>query len=278
MHAVELYIRQSLNGLYPESEIKGFTKIIFNEVLHLNMLDIYMGKDIKLSPNQVDEVEQILSRLKKCEPIQYILEQARFCERNFYVNSSVLIPRPETEELVSLIISENPHSKARILDVGTGSGCISVTLSKLLPDAKVAAWDVSEEALQVAKQNNDRFNACVAFDKVNILEYMPSEDLFDIIVSNPPYVTVAEKEEMEHNVLDWEPHLALFVSDEDPLLFYRKIAEASRVMLSPSGKIYFEINQALGNEVRDLLAALGYQKVEIIKDLSGRNRIVKALK
>jgi len=278
MHAVELHIRQLLNGLYPESEIKGFTKIILTEVLHLDMLDIYMGKDIKLSANQVEEVEQILFRLKKYEPIQYILEQARFCEMNFYVNSSVLIPRPETEELVSLIVSENPDSAARILDIGTGSGCISVSLSKLLPGAKVSAWDVSEEALQVAKENNDRLNASVAFDKVNILEYKPSEDMFDIIVSNPPYVTIAEKEDMDHNVLDWEPHLALFVSDEDPLLFYRKIAEAGRVMLSQTGKIYFEINQALGNEVHDLLTALEYQKVEIIKDLSGRDRIVKALK
>lgn len=278
MHAVELYIRQSLDGLYPESEIKGFTKIIFTEVLHLNMLDIYMGKDIKLSANQVEEVEQILSRLKKYEPIQYILEQARFCEMNFYVNSSVLIPRPETEELVSLIVSENPDSTARILDIGAGSGCISVSLSKLLPGAKVSAWDVSEEALQVAKENNDRLDASVAFDKVNILEYKPSEDMFDIIVSNPPYVTITEKEDMEHNVLDWEPHLALFVSDEDPLLFYRKIAEAGRVMLSQTGKIYFEINQALGKEVCDLLTALEYHKVEIIKDLSGCDRIVKALK
>lgn len=278
MHAVELHIKQALTGIYPESEIKGFTKIIFTEVFHFNMLDYYMGKDINLSANEAEQLDEILARLQKNEPIQYILGYTEFYGMTFCVTPAVLIPRPETAELVSLIIKENVDCSAKILDIGAGSGCIAISLAKNLPQAKVSSWDVSDEALKVARENNEKLGASVTFSKVDVLEYKPFGEKFDVIVSNPPYITNAEKADMENNVLDWEPSLALFVPDEDPLLFYRKIAELGLDMLTPGGKIYFEINQAFGKETADLLLSLGYCDAKIIKDLSGRDRIVKALR
>ncbi|WP_321438956.1 peptide chain release factor N(5)-glutamine methyltransferase [uncultured Bacteroides sp.] len=277
MHAAELHIKQSLAGMYPDSEIRSFTKIIFTEVFHFKMLDIYMGKDINLSANQMAELDEILTRLQKYEPIQYILGHTNFHGMNFHVTSAVLIPRPETEELVALIIKENPDS-GRILDIGTGSGCIAISLSKNLPQSQIFSWDISEEALLVARENNRILGTSVSFKQVNVLEYLPDGETFDVIVSNPPYVTDSEKGEMEKNVLNWEPSLALFVPDENPLLFYRKIAELGLQLLTPDGKIYFEINQAFGKETAGMLFMLGYRDVEIIKDLSGRDRIVKALR
>ncbi len=278
MHAVELHIKQSLTGIYPDTEIRSFTKIIFTEVFHLNMLDIYMGKDINLSANQVGELEEIIARLQKYEPIQYIVGHEQFCGMTFHVTPAVLIPRPETEELVSLIVEENAGYPARILDIGTGSGCIAISLSKNLPQSQVSSWDISEEALLVARKNNQSLGTSVSFNKINVLEYQPKDEVFDVIVSNPPYVTVAEKAGMEPNVLSWEPSLALFVPDDDSLLFYRKIAELGIQTLAPNGKIYFEINQAFGKETANLLLALGYHDAEIVKDLSGRDRIIKALR
>lgn len=278
MHAVELHIKHSLAGIFSVAEIRSFTKIIFTEVFHLKMLDVYMGKDINLSANQLKELDEILARLKKHEPIQYVLGFTEFYGLTFQVTPSVLIPRPETEELVSLIIEENFGSPIRILDIGTGSGCIAITLSRNLPQAQVCSWDVSAEALQVARENNQRLEASVVFRQVNVLDYQFGDEQFDVIVSNPPYVTLSEKSEMEANVLQWEPHLALFVPDEDPLLFYRKIAEMGLQMLAAGGKLYFEINQAFGTETADLLLALGYCEVKVIKDISGRDRIVKAIK
>ncbi|WP_321425476.1 peptide chain release factor N(5)-glutamine methyltransferase [uncultured Bacteroides sp.] len=278
MHAVELHIKQLLTGIYSVAEIKSFTKIIFTEVFHLNMLDIYMGKDINLSANQLRELDEILARLQKYEPIQYIVGCETFFGLSFYVTPAVLIPRPETEELVSLIIKENADYPARILDIGTGSGCIAISLSKNLPQSKVSSWDVSEEALLVARKNNEALGASVSFNQVDILEYQPNGEAFDVIVSNPPYVTVSEKVDMEENVLHWEPSLALFVPDNDPLLFYRKIAEIGLRLLTPNGKIYFEINQAFGKETADLLLGLGYRNAEIVKDIFGKDRIVKAIR
>lgn len=278
MHAVELHIKQLLTGIYSEAEIKSFTKIIFTEVFHLNMLDIYMGKDINLSANQLRELDEILVRLQKYEPIQYIVGCETFFGMSFHVTPAVLIPRPETEELVSLIIKENAGYPARILDIGTGSGCIAISLSKNLPQSKVSSWDVSEEALLVARQNNDVLGASVSFNQVDILEYQPNDEAFDVIVSNPPYVTVSERVDMEENVLHWEPSLALFVPDNDPLLFYRKIAEIGLRLLTPNGNIYFEINQAFGKETAELLLGLGYRNAEIVKDIFGKDRIVKAIR
>lgn len=278
MHAIGLQIKQSLSGIYPEKEIKCFTKIILTEIFEFNITDYYMGKDIKLSANQARELEEIIARLKIHEPIQYILGHEEFLGRKFEVAPGVLIPRPETAELVSLIVNENSQKEQQILDIGTGSGCIAISLAKEMPSSFVTAWDISTTALNIAKRNNETLNGNVVFQKVDVLSVIPTDKMYDIIVSNPPYIMDKEKKDMEENVLKWEPSLALFVSNENPLLFYKKIAELGRQLLNSGGKLYFEINQAFGNETKDLMIELGYRETRIIKDLSGLNRIVTGIK
>lgn len=272
------YIRQSLNGFYSEMEIKAFAKIILCDVFHLNPLDIYMGKDIKLSEERTKELEDILSKLKTNEPIQYITGNAYFYGLTFNVDQNVLIPRPETEELVDLIVRENKDKSLKVLDVGTGSGCIAISLALNLPDSELSAWDISEKTLFVAANNADKLCAKVKFAKKDILKTLAVGEHFDVIVSNPPYVTEKEKADMERNVLDWEPGLALFVPNENPLLFYRTISVFGLDALNEGGKIYFEINRAFGRETKEMMEVLGYSQVEILKDMSGNDRIVKALK
>ena len=276
MNRITAYIRQSLQEIYPQEEIKALSMLICCDMLGLDALDIYMGKDIILSECKQRELENIIFRLQKNEPIQYIRGIAEFCGRNFKVASSVLIPRPETAELVELIVEENPNAR-RLLDIGTGSGCIAISLDKKLPDAEVEAWDISEEALAIARKNNDALEARVRFLQRDALaddwEKIPS---FDVIVSNPPYVTETEKNEMDANVLDWEPGLALFVPDEDPLRFYNRIARLGSELLLPGGKLYFEINQAYGRETAHILEMNQYRDVRVIKDIFGKDRIVTA--
>ena len=249
MNRITTYIRQSLQDIYPPEEVKALSMLICCDMLGLDALDIYMGKDIILSECKQRELENIIFRLQKNEPIQYIRGFAEFCGRKFKVAPGVLIPRPETAELVELIVKENPGAR-HLLDIGTGSGCIAISLDKRLPDADVEAWDISEEALAIARTNNEELESRVLFRQRDVLsddwEKSPS---FDVIVSNPPYVTEAEKDEMEANVLDWEPALALFVPDDDPLRFYRRIATLGRELLLPEGKLYFEINRAFGREI-----------------------------
>ena len=244
MNRITTYIRQSLQDIYPPEEVRALSMLICCDILGVDALDIYMGKDIILSACKQRELENIIFRLQKNEPIQYIRGYAEFGGRNFRVAPGVLIPRPETAELVSLIVKENPDARC-LLDIGTGSGCIAISLSKSLPGARVDAWDISEEALAIARKNNEELDAQVTFCRQDVFsaDGMQSGS-YDIIVSNPPYVTETEKREMEANVLDWEPELALFVPDEDPLRFYRRIAELGRELLRPDGKLYFEINQA----------------------------------
>ena len=275
MQKVIQYIKHSLKEYYPETEIKSLTKIIFCEAFSINMLDIYAGKDIKLSKKQLDELDDIIGRLKNQEPIQYVIGHTEFYGLTLDVNEKVLIPRPETEELVDLIIKENKELPLAILDIGTGSGCIALALALNLPLAKVTAWDISAEALDVAMRNAATNHAIVQFEERDILTTTNVKQSFGLIVSNPPYVMNKEKTEIEANVLNWEPGLALFVPDEDPLLFYRTIAEFGLNALVPQGKIYFEINQALGLETKKMMEKLGYE-AEVLKDLSGRDRMVRA--
>lgn len=270
------YISQSLKGLYPENEVKAFTKIILCEIFQLNMLDIYIGKDINLTAFQQKELKDIITRLQKYEPIQYIAGQTQFYGLTLEVHPGVLIPRPETEELADWIIKENRDKKISILDIGTGSGCIPVALSMNIPNADISAWDISEKALETAINNGKRVNSAIHFHQIDIFRYCPGKDRFDVIVSNPPYVTEAEQKDMEQNVLGWEPSLALFVPNHDPLLFYRTIGTLALKMLTPQGKLYFEINQAFGHETLELLKELGYSNVEIRKDISGKDRMIKA--
>ncbi|GAB6865721.1 peptide chain release factor N(5)-glutamine methyltransferase [Bacteroides acidifaciens] len=276
MNRITTYIRQSLQEIYPPEEVKALSMLICCDMLGLDALDIYMGKDIILSECKQRELENIIFRLQKNEPIQYIRGFAEFDGRRFKVAPGVLIPRPETVELVELVARENTDA-CRLLDIGTGSGCIAISLDKRLPDAKVEAWDISEEALAVAYTNNKELKAEVMFLQRDVLsddwEKTPS---FDVIVSNPPYVTEAEKNGMDANVLDWEPELALFVPDDDPLRFYRRIADLGRELLLPEGRLYFEINQAYGLETAHMLEMNQYRDVRVIKDIFGKDRIVTA--
>ena len=197
---------------------------------------------------------------------------------SFEVDENVLIPRPETEELVEWILKDNKEGGLRVLDIGTGSGCIPITLAKFLLHADIASWDISDGALEVARRNCRRNDVKVRLERKDVLQTSSSEEQFDIIVSNPPYITEKEKANMSANVLEWEPELALFVPDDSPLLFYRKIAELGRDMLVSGGRLYFEINQEYGRETVDMLAGLGYKNIELRKDLFQNDRMIKAEK
>jgi release factor glutamine methyltransferase len=218
--------------------------------------------------------------LKKHRPIQYILGETMFLGLTFSVNEEVLIPRPETEELVDLIIRENKGRTLRILDIGTGSGCIAISLKKNLPESQVTGVDISEGALALARNNAEANRVAVPFIQLDILNIfpLPIAEKLDIIVSNPPYVTSSEKKGMESNVLNYEPHLALFVPNEDPLLFYRKIIEVSVVYLNSGGRIYFEINKEKGKEITELLRLSGFDEITVKKDMQGMDRIISARK
>ena len=278
MNITASYIRRNLQGRYDPREAGNLSRIICCEILGQQTVDYYLGKDIILSVKEEQELESILSRLHNFEPIQYILGEARFLGRTFRVTPGVLIPRPETEELVEMMLKElSPVS--RVLDVGTGSGCIAISLAKELPESQVTAWDVSGEALSIAAANSKALQASVRFEQRDVLTYEPCvADCYDVIVSNPPYVTEAEKQEMEHNVLDWEPSLALFVPDTDPLRFYRRIAVLGLEMLTSGGKLYFEINRAFGKDTVTMLCETGYRAVRLQKDISHNDRFVIAEK
>ena len=276
MHITPSYLREQLSKSYEPQEANGLARIIFCDILGQSNVDYYLCKDIDLSGNEEEKVKSILQRLEKYEPIQFIEGKKYFSGREFFVRQGVLIPRPETEELVELA-AQACKPNAKILDIGTGSGCIAISLSKKLPEAEVHAWDISEVALEVAKQNNEQLSASVHFEQHDILTYQATgEEAFDLIISNPPYIAESEKAEMEPNVLAWEPSIALFVPDNDPLLFYRRIGELALRMLTPNGKLFFEINRAYGDATKQLLCNQGYKNIHIQKDLSGNDRFVYA--
>lgn len=278
MNKIVAYIRSRLQPYYTAEEVSALSRIVCCDLLGQAPTDYYLGKDIVLSSKKEQELEDILQRLSRFEPLQYIEGRTLFLGREFWVAPGVLIPRPETEELVELMLKEIP-ADARILDVGTGSGCIAISLAKELPDALVTAWDVSPEALSVARANARKLQADVRFVECDVLACQVDEvGLYDVIVSNPPYVTEAEKADMEPNVLQWEPSLALFVPDDDPLRFYRRIAVLGRDMLADGGRLYFEINRAYGREMVEMLRAMGYVGVRVEKDLSQNDRFVIAEK
>ncbi len=278
MNKIVAYIRSRLQPYYTAEEVSALSRIVCCDLLGQAPTDYYLGKDIVLSSKKEQELEDILQRLSRFEPLQYIEGRTLFLGRELWVAPGVLIPRPETEELVELMLKEIP-ADARILDVGTGSGCIAISLAKELPDALVTAWDVSPEALSVARANARKLQADVRFVECDVLACQVDEvGLYDVIVSNPPYVTEAEKADMEPNVLQWEPSLALFVPDDDPLRFYRRIAVLGRDMLADGGRLYFEINRAYGREMVEMLRAMGYVGVRVEKDLSQNDRFVIAEK
>ena len=277
MKRITSIIREELSLCYSTDEIAALTRIIATELLGVSQMVFYLKDDIPLTAELQALLDSAIERLKKQEPIQYILGYSDFCGMRFKVNPATLIPRPETSELVEWIASE-AIGKESILDIGTGSGCIAVSLAHKVPQSKVTAWDISNDALAVAAENSKANGQAVTFEQVDILAYQPTGEQFDIIVSNPPYIKENEKEAMHSNVLDWEPHTALFVPDSDPLLFYRTIANKSLALLKPNGRLYFEINCAHGKETMEMLESLGYTEIELRKDFADNDRMIRAVK
>ncbi len=269
-------IRKSLSGFYPDNEISGLVRLLIEHVTKSSMPALLSDKNTKITSEEVLKIDKIIERLQRFEPIQYILGETEFYGLPFTVNHDVLIPRPETEELVELILNENKATQPQILDIGTGSGCIAVSLLKHLPNASVKGWDISEKALAVAALNSKSNSVNVSFDQVDILSDYPTDQYFDIIVSNPPYVLDSEKTDMHANILDYEPHTALFVADNDPLLFYNRIADVAIQLLTDGGKLYFEINRAKGQETIKMLEYKNFSEIRLIKDISGNDRMARA--
>lgn len=272
------HIQTELKGLYPETEIRSFTNLIIEKLTGYSRTQIILNKNTLFSDIQRHEIESFIRLLKKHVPIQYILGETEFYGLPFMVNDSVLIPRPETEELVDWIRSENNRAEVlNILDIGTGSGCIAIALKHEFTNAAVEAFDISDKALETARSNAALNKLDVEFSKVDILNVVVQNKKWDIIVSNPPYIPELEKSEIEANVLEHEPHLALFVPDNDPLLFYRHIALFAKKQLTPGGKLYFEIHRDYGKECVELLASLGFSEIELRKDISGNNRMIRSV-
>jgi len=314
MQAIFSYIKEQLRDYYPESEIKSFYYLIMKSVCRLDKQSVLLGKDTQISPDEKRFIEKIIEDLKKFRPIQYILGETEFYGYKFKVNEQVLIPRPETEELVERVLTFARHCEGearsnlpppqplptkggeldcftpfamtknsashRVLDVGTGSGCIAVILAKFLTGAEVYATDISEKALEVALENALDNQVTVQFIRHDIFEDWPEylPERWDIIVSNPPYVTPGEKKIMSKNVLDYEPHQALFVPMENPLLFYERIADISLEHLKENGRLYFETSAVHGKEAMEMLKEKGFGNVRLFQDMAGRDRVLTACK
>ncbi|QCX38223.1 peptide chain release factor N(5)-glutamine methyltransferase [Aureibaculum algae] len=280
-----------LTDTYPKEEILSFYYLLIEGLLHLQKKEVFLEPTIKLSTQHLSEFKNSIALLKQEKPIQHLLGSTEFCGFTFKVNENVLIPRPETEELVHWICSDrisdisnqkdSGSSQTSILDIGTGSGCIAISLAKKCPNSEVSALDVSKNALITAKENAIANDVAIHFIEQDILNFPIKFNTtvfkkYDIIVSNPPYVREMEKQEMQNNVLQNEPHLALFVDNDNPLLFYNKIAEFAKENLTENGLIYFEINQYLASETATLLEQKGFNRIEIREDIYGNKRMLKA--
>ena len=273
-------LHNALAQISDESERNAIVRAICCEILGISATAYYLKEPITLTTKQESLLNDITKRLLQGEPLQYIEGRAPFCGMNFIVNPNVLIPRPETAELVDWIISNHATQQPHILDLGTGSGCIAISLSKQMPQATVEACDISEGALEVARANNSENGTSVDFFHHDILDLTtPLPHSYDILVSNPPYIMQSEATDMEQHVTEWEPHTALFVPDNDALRFYRAIAEIGKTdALKPGGHIYVEINQALGAETVALFESYGYKEVTLRKDIFGNDRMIKGVK
>ena len=275
------YFVETLTPIYDAIEAESFFYLILENNHQMKRIDLALQPESIFSEKHIEVWNAILAKLQQEIPIQYILGKTHFYGLDFEVDENVLIPRPETEELVDWIVTNqqiNKSTNQQILDIGTGSGCIAISLAKNLPAAKVSAVDVSENALSVAQKNATLNQVDVTYIHQNILETEDLHAAFDIIVSNPPYVRNLEKAEIKKNVLAHEPHLALFVEDHDALIFYRKIAELAQKNLKANGQLYFEINQYLGKEMVDLLESMGFVAVALRKDIYGNDRMIMATK
>ena len=283
---------KSIKHLYPTSEIDSFFFLILEEYIGFKRIDIVLKSDFYIDQESLNLMQVATKQLEQEIPIQYIIGKTEFFGLPFNINKEVLIPRPETEELVEQVIKEvsliktyntasneaTNEKQITILDIGTGSGCIAISLKKQLPGSKISAIDVSDKALRVAKKNAALNKVNINFIHLDILKTNNLDKLYDVIVSNPPYVRELEKKEMKNNVLNNEPHLALFVDNKNPLLFYNKIAELAKNFLTKNGQLHFEINQYLGKETIKLLAEKGFKNIQLKKDIFGNDRIVTAFK
>lgn len=268
------YIK-SLISVYPQREARALYMLVMEVAFGMDSTQVLLGKDRELSAEKQALLQNIIGRLVRKEPVQYILGQADFCGHTFLVEPGVLIPRPETQELVRLINLHHP-TPCSVLDIGTGSGCIAISLA--LTGHQVTALDVSPDALRIARKNACQLSANVDFKEENILHPSPTNQQWDVIVSNPPYICQKEAEQMDKNVLDYEPHLALFVPDDDPLVFYRAIALYAREHLTQEGHLYFEINQAYPSETATLLTRMGFSQVTVHPDIFEKPRFISAVK
>ena len=276
-----LQLLQQLSTLYDKRESGNIADLVTEKVAGLRKVDRIVYKDTIISPEQQNLISKITTQLLQHKPVQYAIEEAWFMGMKLWVNEQVLIPRPETEELVNWIIKDiqnNENKGVLILDIGTGSGCIPIAIKRQIPQTSLTAIDISEGALQVAKMNSVTQNVLIDFQQLDLLDEATWQQLghFDIIVSNPPYIRNSESLSMRKNVLNYEPHLALFVSDNDPLLFYKKIAAFGKTHLIHTGTIYVEINEELAQEVVTVFQKKGFSNVEIKKDMQGKDRMVSA--
>lgn len=273
------HIRNELNEIFTEQELRNITVLLLTKISGYSATGIIINKNTIFSENQSLLLNKFIAKLKSHEPIQYVLGETEFMGLPFSVDQNVLIPRPETEELVEWICSQyRSTGTISIIDIGTGSGCIAISLKKMLPNAEVAALDVSPQALMVARGNANKNNVKVDFYQQDILMATPFlEKNWDVIVSNPPYIPQCEMSRMDISVLEYEPHEALFVPDTDALVFYRAIALYAKNTLSNGGELYFEIHYDKGSEVVDMLAQMGFEEVELRKDMSGNDRMIRAI-
>lgn len=275
-------LAKRLTSYYDIQEARGIVRLLLSDLYGMSLTDICVGALDRLTEEQTQQIEDAMLRLEKGEPVQYVTGKAHFCDRTFLVSPSVLIPRPETELLCQLIADNDQavtgNGEIRVLDMGTGSGCIAITLALSMQNASVEAWDVSAEALNMAKSNAESLGVSVSFEQKDILGLDENnvERCYDIIVSNPPYICNKEAAQMEHNVLDFEPHLALFVPDEAPLLFYSAIARFARLALKVGGALYFEINPLYADALCSMLSSLGFANVTIHVDQFGKQRFISA--
>jgi release factor glutamine methyltransferase len=277
IHQAQQQLLFQLYHLYDNREAANIADWVMEHITGWKKIDRIVNKQVPLLPEKLALLEQFTQELLAHKPVQYVLHEAWFCGMPFYVDENVLIPRPETEELVEWV-AEEAKPNATILDIGTGSGCIPIALKKKLPNATIYSCDVSADALEVAKRNAVTLKADIQFVHVNFLQNREQLDPVDIIVSNPPYIPVSNKSTMQPNVLQYEPHLALFVENDDPLLFYNTIADFAQHKLLPGGAIYVEIHEDLGEQTKALFSGKGFAAVELRKDMQGKDRMVKAVK
>ena len=286
------YFNETLKKIYPITEIDSFFFLLLEEYLGFRRVDIVLKSDFKITQETLKLLQSATKQLEQEVPLQYIIGKTEFYGLPFVVNKQVLIPRPETEELVAWVVSESSRFKTfntstkqttetkqlKILDIGTGSGCIPISLKKQLPFAKISAIDISKEALSVARKNAVLNNVDIHFILQDILKADALDEHYDIIISNPPYVRELEKKELKNNVLKNEPHVALFVKDDNPLIFYDKIAELAKNYLNKNGILFFEINQYLATEAIHLVNEKGLKNIQLKKDMFGNDRMILASK